>query len=153
MKVSESIQEKFYTQDFPNAPEDFGHTNLVAMDIETGDSHLSHKSLKFIFETYHLGTKGVRDTIKGRNYCPKCLSWASPIVVVPKQTQPREHPRRRLCIDYQALNNLLPCITKGHSKPKGVLTFEILPKFGEMYDKLASFNIYSTLYLRSIITT
>ena len=26
--------------------------------------------------------------------------WASPIVIVPKKTEPEEPPRRRLCVDY-----------------------------------------------------
>ena len=26
--------------------------------------------------------------------------WASPIVIVPKKTEPGEPPRRRLCVDY-----------------------------------------------------
>ena len=34
--------------------------------------------------------------------------WASPIVVVPKRTAPGEPPKQRLCVDYRALNSLLP---------------------------------------------
>ena len=34
--------------------------------------------------------------------------WASPIVVVPKRTAPWEPPKQRLCVDYRALNSLLP---------------------------------------------
>ena len=48
--------------------------------------------------------------------------WASPIVVVPKKTEPGEPPRRRLCVDYRVINSLLPEVQKAHSKAKGVLT-------------------------------
>ena len=34
--------------------------------------------------------------------------WASPIVVVLKRTAPGDPPKQRLCIDYRALNSLLP---------------------------------------------
>ena len=40
------------------------------------------------------------------------LPWASPIDIVPKKTEPGEPPRRRLCVDYRALNNLLPTVQK-----------------------------------------
>ena len=45
-----------------------------------------------------------------------------------KKTEPGEPPRRRLCVDYRALNSLLPTIHKVGSKAKGVLTLVPLPK-------------------------
>ena len=70
-------------------------------------------------------------------------------MVFQKQTQLGEPPWRRLCMDHQALNTLLPPITKAHSKAKGVLTLVPLPKIDEMYAKVATLNIYCTLDLRS----
>ena len=60
--------------------------------------------------------------------------WASPIVVVPKRTAPGEPPKRRLCVDYQGLNSLLPPVNKVFSKAKGVLTLVPLPKIDDMPD-------------------
>ena len=54
--------------------------------------------------------------------------WASPIVIVPKRTAAGEPPKRRLCVDYRAVNSLLPPIKKAFSKAKGVLTLVPLPK-------------------------
>ena len=54
--------------------------------------------------------------------------WASPIVIVPKKSEPGEPPRRRMCVDYRMLNSLLPPVTKGHSKAKGIITLVPLPK-------------------------
>ena len=54
-----------------------------------------------------------------------------------------------MCIDYQTLNNLLPLVTKPHSKAKGVLTLVPLPKIDDIYAKWAGLSIYSTLDLRS----
>ena len=75
--------------------------------------------------------------------------WASPIVVVPKRTAPGEPPKRRLCVDYQALNSLLPPVKKAFSKAKGVLTIVPLPKIDEIYARLKGLNIYSTFDMRS----
>ena len=33
--------------------------------------------------------------------------WASPIVVVPKRSAPGEPTKRRLCVEYRAVNSLL----------------------------------------------
>ena len=66
-------------------------------------------------------------------------------MVVPKPTQPAEHPSRSLYIDYRALNNLLPVVTKAHSKAKGFMTLVPLPKIDEMYAKLTGLSMYPTL--------
>ena len=75
--------------------------------------------------------------------------WASPIVIVPKKTAPGEPPRRRMCVDYRMLNQLLPKVGKAHSKAKGVLTLVPLPRIDEIYAKLEGSTIYSTFDMRS----
>ena len=59
--------------------------------------------------------------------------WASPIVVVPKRTTPGEPPKRRLCVDYRAVNSLLSPVKKALSKAKGILTLVPLPKIDEIH--------------------
>ena len=59
--------------------------------------------------------------------------WTSPIVVVPKRTDPGEPPKRRLHVDYGAVNSLLPPVKKAFSTAKGVLTLVPLPKIDDIY--------------------
>ena len=58
--------------------------------------------------------------------------WASSIVVVPKRSEPEEPPKRRLCVDYRAVNSPLPPVKKAFSKAQGVLILVPLPKIDEI---------------------
>ena len=95
-----------------------------------------------------MGTERVRDSGKRRSDSKKCPPWASPIVL-PKRTAPGEPPRRRLCLDYRAVNSLLPPMKEVFSKAKGVLTLVPLPKIDEIYPQLKGSKIYSTFDMRS----
>ena len=75
--------------------------------------------------------------------------WTSPIVVVPKRTTPGEPPKWRLCVDYRAINSLLPLVKKAFSKAKGVLTLVPLPKIDEICTRLKDSKIYSTFDMQS----
>ena len=75
--------------------------------------------------------------------------WASPIVVVRKRNTPVEPPKWRLCVDYRAINSLLPLVKKAFSKAKGVLTLVSLPKIDEIYACLKDSKIYSTFDMQS----
>ena len=67
----------------------------------------------------------------------------------PKKMEPGESPRRRLCVDYSTLNNLLPTVQKVGSRAKGVLTLVPLPKIDEIYAKLKGSFIFLTFDMRS----
>ena len=75
--------------------------------------------------------------------------WASPIVIIPKRTAPGEPPKGRLCVDYWAINSLLPPVKKAFSQAKGIFTLVPLPKIDEIYAQLKGSGIYSTFDMRS----
>ena len=66
-------------------------------------------------------------------------------MVVPKRSAPGEAPKRCMCVDYQALNKLLPPVKKANSNAKGVLSLVPLPKIDEIYDCLKGSKVFSTL--------
>ena len=75
-------------------------------------------------------------------------SWASPIVVVPKKSAPREPPKRRLCINFRKVNELQQEVTTA-GKTKGQISLHPLPKIDEIYAKLKGAKVFSTIDLRS----
>ena len=129
---------------------DLGKTPLLKMDIPTGDNPpvsqrpytLALKHIQWVQEEI--------ETLEKAGVIAKSISpWASPIVIVPKKTAPGEPPRRRMCVDYRMLNQLLPKVDKAYSKAKGILTLVPLPKIDEIYAKLEGSTIYSTFDMRS----
>ena len=47
------------------------------------------------------------------------------------------------CVDYSALNNILPYVTKAHSKAKVVLTLDPVPNYDEIYVHLTGSKVIS----------
>ena len=139
-----------YEDIFSKDSADLGKTPLLKMDIPTGDSP------PITQRPYTLALKHVQwvqdeiEILEKAGIIAKSLSpWPSPVVIVPKKTAPGEPPRRRMCVDYCMLNQLLPKVDKAHSKAKGVLTLVPLPKIDEIYAKLEGSTIYSMFDMRS----
>ena len=154
--ITEIDKEKFrclcneFEDIFSKSSEDIGHTPLVTMDIDTGDSP------PVCQKPYSLPLKHVEwvqkelEILERAGVIQRSMSpWASPIVIVPKKTEPGEPPRRRMCVDYRMLNSLLPPVNKAHSKAKGIVTLVPLPKIDEIYAQLQGSKIFSALDMRS----
>ena len=98
---------------------DIGKTPLIKMDIDTGDSLLiTQKPYTLPLKHATWVQKELEILEKGRVIVRSVSPWASPIVIVPKRTAPGETPKRRLCMDYQAFNSLLPPVKKAFSKQR-----------------------------------
>ena len=129
---------------------DIRKTPLLEVEIDTGDS------LPITQKPYTLPLKHTEwvqrelEILEKAGVIVRSVSpWANPIVVVPKRTALGEPPKRRLCVDYRALNSLLPPVKKAFSKAKGILTLVPLLKIDEIYARLRGSNIYSTFDMRS----
>ena len=139
-----------YDDIFSKGAGDIGKTPLITMEIDTGDSppvcqrpyNLPLKHAEWVKKELETLEKA---GIISRNISP----WASPIVIVPKKTEPGEPPKKRLCVDCRVINSLIPPVAKAHSKAKGVLTLVPLPKIDEIYARLRGSTIFSALDMTS----
>ena len=155
-EVSEEVRQQFqelceeFEDIFSKDSTDLGTTPLITMDIDTGDSP------PICQKPYNLPLKHAEwvrkelEVLERAGVITRSMSpWASPIVVVPKKSAPGEPPKRRLCVDYRALNGLSPKAKKVHSNAKGIMTYVPIPKIDEIYARLRGSTIYSAFDLRS----
>ena len=126
-----------YDDIFSKDSTDIGRTPLITMEIDTGDSPpISQRPYNLPLKHSDWVQKELATLEKAGVITRSVSPWAVPIVIVPKKTEPGEPPRRRLCVDYRALNNPLPTVHKVGSNAKGVLTLVPLPKIDEIYANL-----------------
>ena len=129
---------------------DIGKTPIIQMEIDTGDNPpVSQIPYSLALKHVDWVRQELEALEKARVITISVSPWASPIVIVPKKSAPGEPPKRRMCVDYRALNSLLPPVTKANSKAKGVLTLVPLPKIDEIYAALEGSVVYSTFDMRS----
>ena len=144
----EALCEK-YPKVFSKGNEDIGRTQLVTMDIDTGDSPPVSSRPYTLALKHHRWVQEEIETLERVGVITKSMSpWASPIVIVPKKSQPGEPLKKRLCIDFRKINDLQQkVITEG--KSKGCLSLIPLLKIDEMYAKLKGAKFFLTIDLRS----
>ena len=125
---------------------DIGRTSLIKMDIDTGNNPPVCQRPYTLPLKHAEWVKKELNTLEAAGIIVRSVSpWASPIVVVPKRSAPGEPPKRHMCVDYRALNKLLPPVKKAISNAKGVLSLVPLPKIDEIYACLKGSKVFSTL--------
>ena len=153
--ITTDIRQKFeelceqYGEALSKGNEDIGRTKLVKMDIDTGDSPpVISRPYTLPLKHYEWVQREI-ESLECAGIITKSMSkWASPIVIVPKTSAPREPLKRRLCVDFRKVNELQQeVITAG--KTKGQISIHPLPKIDEMYAKLKGAKVFSTIDLRS----
>ena len=98
---------------------DIGKTPLIQMEIDTGDSPPITQRPSTLPLKHATWVQKELEILEKEGVIVRSVSpWASPKVVVPKRTAPGEPPKRRLCVDYRAVNSLLPLMKKAFPKQK-----------------------------------
>ena len=95
------------------------------MDIDTRDSPPISSRPYTLALKHHRWVQEEIETLKRAGVITKSMSsWASPIVVVPKKSQPGEPPKKRLCIDFRKINvpQVIDTISAERSKEQPTLT-------------------------------
>ena len=134
---------------FSKNNKDIGHTQLIEMEIDTGDSVPVAQSPYTLPLKHHDWVCQGIETLEKSGVIERSLSrWASPVIVVPKKSAPDEPPRRRLCVDYPKVNALQPEVRRT-DKGTGCFSLYPLPKIDEMFSKLGGAKIVSTIDLHS----
>ena len=152
-EISADVCQRFeelceeYGEAFSKHNEDISRTKLVKMDIDTGDSPpISSRPYTLLLKHYEWVQREM-ESLEWAGVIKKSMSnWASPIVIVPKKSAPREPPKRRLCIDFRKVNELQQEVL---GKKRGQISLHPLPKIDEMYAKLKGVKVFSTIDLRS----
>ena len=155
-EITKEHQEAFkelcdeYKDIFSTDSGDKGKMPLLEIETDTGDSPpITQKPYTLPLKHAAWGQKELEILEKAGVIVRSVSPWASPIVVVPKRMAPGEPPKRRLCVDYRAVNSLLPPMKKAFSKAKGILTLVPLPKIDGIHARLKGLRIYSTFDMRS----
>ena len=149
MRVSfEALCEQQH-EAFSKNNKDIGRTQLIEMEIDTGDSLPVAQSPYTLPLKHYDWVRQEIETLEKAGVIERSLArWASPVIVIPKKSAPDEPPRRRLCVDYRKVNALQPEV-KRTDKGTGCLSLYPLPKIDEMFSKLGGATIFSTIDLRS----
>ena len=134
---------------FSRNNKDIGRTQLIKMEMGTGDSlPVAQSPYTLPLKHYNWLSQEI-ETLEKYGVIERSLSrWASPVIVFPKKSAPDEPPWRRLCVDYRKVNALQPEV-KRTDKGTGCLSLYPLPKIDKMFSKLGGATIFSIIDLRS----
>ena len=132
MSASFVLLEGFHDV-FSLAEGERGETNLVEMEIDTGDSVPKKQAARQMpFAVRHDVALHLQKMLEQNVIQPSNSPWASPVVLVQKK-----NGSLRFCVDYRSLNSV--------TKPDRFL----LPRIDNMLDQLGEMKYFSTLDLAS----
>ena len=154
-KIKDEMKKSFedicdrYEQAFSKNNKDIGRTQLIEMEIDTGNSVPLAQSPYTLPLKHYNWVRNEIETLEKVGVIERSLSpWASPVIIIPKKSAPDEPPCRCLCMDYQKVSALQQEI-KQTDKGTGCLSLYLLPKIDEMFSKLHGATVFSTIDLRS----
>ena len=147
--MSEDTKRRFkelkeqYPKVFSLNNEDIGCTQLVTMDVDTGDSPpFCQKPYTLPLKHYNWVQQEIETLEHGLVSSEKALAHGQVLLfIVPKKSAPGEPPHRRMCIDFRKLNDLQPEVCHADSQTGGNISLVPLPKIDEMYSRLKGAKI------------
>ena len=105
--IEEDTAQKFYelcdhfSKIFSKSSKDIGKTNLITMDMNTGDHPpICQKPYTPALKHYVWVQKEVEQLERAGIITRSVSPWASPIVIALKKLAPGKPPRRRMCIKF-----------------------------------------------------
>ena len=129
----EALLLKFEKPLFAKNTKDLGHTNVVQLQIDTGDAKpIKQKPYRTPFSQRPIVEAEVKDMLEADVIRPSSSPWASPIVIVTKKDG-----TNRFCVDFRKVNNVL----KQNSYP--------LPNIDDMLLRLGKAKYFTCLDLKS----
>ena len=134
---------------FSKNNKDIGCTQLIEMEIDTGDSLPVAQSPYMLPLKHYDWLCQEIEMLEKSGVIKRSLSrWVSPVIMVLKKSVPDEPPCRRLCIDYRKVNALQQEV-KHTDKSTCCLSLYPLPKIDKMFSKLGGATVFSTIDLHS----
>ena len=113
--ISQETKDRFvklkekYPEVFSLNSQDIGHTNLVTMHMDTGNSPLICQTPYTLPLKHYSWVQQEIETLEHAGVIKKSINpWASSIIVVPRKSVPGELPRWRMCIDFRKIKELQP---------------------------------------------
>ena len=152
MKDRFEVLQKRYPKVFSLSNQDIGHTNLITMHVDMGDSPPICQKLYTLPLKHYSWVQQEIKTLECVGVIKKSISpWASLIMVVPKKSTPGELPRCRMCVNFRKINELQLRTQRvdKQTNTQGNLSLIPLLKIDEMYANLCGARIFTTLDLRS----
>ena len=153
--IREETRTKFedvcdhYEEAFSKNNRDIGRTQLIEMEIDTGNSVQLAQSPYTLPLKHYDWVRNKIETLEKAGVIERSFSpLASPVIVALIKLAPDEPPCRRLCVDYRKVNALQQEI-KRTNKGTGCLSLYPFTKFDEMFSKLCGVAIFSAIDLGS----
>ena len=129
---------------------DIDTTPLIEMEIETEGPPVSSRPYVLSLKHQEFVRKEIAKLAEAGTIHRSLSRYASPIVVVPKKAPPNAplEDQHQMAIDYQCLNAQMPFVKSADLHSKGAVTLIPLPKIDELFARLNSAKVFSTIDIR-----
>ena len=127
---------------FSKNNKDIEHTQLIEMEIDTGDSlPVAQSPYTLPLKHYDWVCQEI-ETLEKSGVIERSLSRWAPVIVVPKKSAPDKPPRRRLCVDYRKVNALQPEVKRTDKGTGWFITLSVTKNRQDVFKTRRRNNIF-----------